>query len=157
MEKRLPVHDNHHSLIYQFLLKPHTQEELLCFKHKDFCAPEKVAHVHSQNTEIFVFQRLLVRLKKSNLEYCVSNTESKISCVCASNTKTDAKANHVSQESHVAIEGNIMAEQGDGLTKSQVIKEKDHSSGHIPNTNVFVFETQKLLFSTFYKSKWFCD
>ena len=70
----------------------------------------------------------------------------KISRVRTSNTNTDAKANHISQESHVTIEGNIMAEQGDGLTKSHVIKDKNLSSALIPSTNVSVFETQKLLF-----------
>ena len=63
----------------------------------------------------------------------------KLSRVRASNTNTDAKVNHISQESHVAIEGNIMAEQGDGLTKSQVIKGKTLSCTRIPKTDVFVF------------------
>ena len=77
----------------------------------------------------------------------------------ASSTNTDAKANHISQESHVDIQGNIMAQQGDGLRRAMrsktkifrvpvfqrqmllCMKHKSCSSARFTNTNCFAFET----------------
>ena len=66
--------------------------------------------------------------------------------VSAFQTQTQTQKPIISlKKIHLAIEGNVMAELGDGLTKSHVIKDKTLSRARIPDTYVFVFETQKLL------------
>ena len=62
-----------------------------------------------------MFQRLFARLKLSNLKNCVANTEKKhLSCACFEHKRRRVSHVKISQESPVAVEGNIMAEQGDG-------------------------------------------
>ena len=87
----------------------------------------------------FCVSTIVAEIKNCQISKTVFQTQkAKISSVRAWNTDTDAKANHTSQKSHVAIEGNVKGKQGDGLTKSHVITDKDLSCARIPNTNIFV-------------------